>query len=165
MGMYMELRTVADNKLAALIADSDAAHDFCHPDTEGEASAIDLGKAWHGIHFLLSGDSLLPGDPAAKLPEAFLLRGGTEIDGFEFGARGLSSSEVRAVDAALQRVTADALRQLLDAKKLDEAEIYPGGWEDAEDEDLEWIVERYATLREVVHQAAHDGNGIIVYLY
>lgn len=167
MSMVMELRTVTDDRLHALLDDPETVNDYLFGEDDEDRNTIDLDKAWHGIHFLLSGDPSLEVDLTDAKPEAFLLAGGTPIGDIDVGygpARGLTSAEVKAVDAAMSRFTAETLRKAFDPTAFVEADIYPSIWDGDDAESLEYLIENFGTLKQGVRAAARDGLGLIVYL-
>lgn len=167
MGMVMVLRAASDDHLFVLFADPEIVNDFLFSGDADDQGSIDLDKAWHGLHFLLSGDPNLDIDPADAKPEAFLIAGGTPIGDIDVGygpARGLTSREVKDVDAALQRFTTDTLREAFDPEKFAAADIYPNIWDRKDPEDLEYLIENFESLKKAVGGAARDGLGLIVYL-
>src|SRR5687767_190483 len=97
------------------------------PEDLGERISID--KAWHGLHFLLTG-SAEPTTGDASL----VVMGGAEIgdDGGYGPARYLEVNEVRRVSAALQALSVADLQGRYDAAAMEAMDIYPGGWDDAE---------------------------------
>ena len=141
------------------------------PDTwepSGEGDDLDIDKAWHGIHFLLTGTDWT-GDP----PLNFVVQGGREIGSIDVGygpARALVSSEVQTLSAALDALPPEALAERFDPEAMTRLEIYPDEiWaraEDPEDDDdpLGYLIANYTELREFVRQAAALGHGLIVYI-
>ena len=63
------------------------------PKTDGEGIETDLDKAWHGIHYLLTGTAW-----AGAEPLNFIVCGGTEVGDIDVGygpARVFSSNDVK----------------------------------------------------------------------
>lgn len=124
-----------------------------------EVVEIDLDKAWHGIHYLLTGDHDI-GEP----PLNFIL-GGTQVGDVEVAlgpARAFSAEEVREIDDALRPVSAQVLASRFDGQRMYELEIYPmtGVWTK---DDLEYIVHYFESFKAFVAQAASRGMALIVY--
>src|SRR4051812_5134842 len=99
-----------DEELEAIIDDPTGIHRLLdaeegpsetmdHSKASGEPRQFDVDKAWHGIHFLLTGTEW-EGDG----PLAFMLQGGREIsEELGYGPpHGFTSSEVKEIDAALR---------------------------------------------------------------
>src|SRR5262245_26397413 len=70
------------------------------PEGFGPYAELDVDKAWHGIHFLLTGTAW-----GGELPWGFVLRGGEALGDDDLGygpARLLDAAQVREVAAALE---------------------------------------------------------------
>jgi hypothetical protein len=129
---------------------------------EGERHETDLDKAWHGIHFLLTGSDW-GGDP----PLDFLVKGGTEVGDVDVGygpARVFRAAEVAAIDAALAEVDGAELHGRFDPQAMVAQDIYPSIWEGMpEDDDVPgYLVAYHERLREFVGHAARAGLGLVV---
>jgi hypothetical protein len=141
------------------------------PDTwepSGEGDDLYIDKAWHGIHYLLTGTDW-KGDP----PLNFIVLGGREIGNIDVGygsARALESSEVQGLSAALDALPPETLAARFDSADMTRLKIYPDEiWaraEDPEDDDdpLGYLIANYTDLRDFVRQAAERGHGLIVYI-
>lgn len=124
--------------------------------------ALDLDKAWNGIHWILTGE-IAGGDP----PLSKIIYGGTEI-GEDMGygpARYLTAQDVREVADALSVLPRDSLRQRYDPAAMDEAGVYPSGWADEPEEGLTWLLERFDLMAPYFQDAAKKGNAILTFLY
>jgi hypothetical protein len=134
-----------------------------HPEDFGPFVDLDVDKAWHAIHFLLTGTAW-DGDT----PWNFVAVGGTEL-GEDLGygpARGFTAAEVRIIAAALESLPPEALLQRFDSSRLMTAEIYPEIWDrPAEQDDTQsYILENYDALRDFVCGAAKSNEALLVYL-
>lgn len=92
---------------------------------EGEAETIELDKAWHGIHFLLTG-SVWEGEE----PLCYLVRGGVELGKEDFGygpAPLLNPDQIADWAKALSTISTDELRKRFNPEAMMKAKIYPGG--------------------------------------
>ena len=75
MSMIGNLRAVDDGTIDSLLADPEAIQDFVHPDDEEPSvEHLDIDKAWHTIHHVLTG-ATWDGD----FPLGFLVSCGTPI--------------------------------------------------------------------------------------
>ena len=129
---------------------------------DGEGVDEDLDKAWHGLHYLLTGTAW-EGAP----PLNFLLAGGRELPGSEVGygpARVLTSTEVLEVAGALDRVSEEWLRGRFDAADMMAKEIYPEIWDrnPAEDDTLGYCIEGFQMLKKLFGSAAAEKFGFII---
>ncbi|MCP4600899.1 MAG: YfbM family protein [Proteobacteria bacterium] len=131
---------------------------------EEEVSDTDLDKAWHGIHFLLTGSDW-EGDP----PLNFLVSGGIEVGDVDVGygpARVFRSSEVAEIHNALSELQEDDLRARFRPDVMMKKDIYPTIWDrDSKDDDtLGYLFEYFAELKKFVGNAAGKGLGLVVTL-
>lgn len=169
-GMYEAARAEAGvaeagffQRLCGLPARAKAsAVDF--PLAPGEVEATDLDKAWHGIHFMLTGTAW-EGVP----PLNFLMQGGTMIGEVEVGygpARGMTAAEVKAVAGELAGIDEAFMRARFDPAQMTQLDIYPGIWDrdPAEDDSFGYCMEYFGELRTFVTRAAERGAGLIISL-
>ena len=129
---------------------------------DDERNETDLDKAWHGIHYLLTGSDW-GGDP----PLNFLVTGGLPVGDVDVGygpARVFHSSEVARIHDALCAIQPDELRRRYNPDAMMEQEIYPTIWDrDPKDDDaLGYLMEYFAVLRRFISEAAGRGLGIVV---
>jgi hypothetical protein len=106
-------------------------------DTRGAAFLeLDIGEAWHGLQFLLTGTAW-----EGQAPLDFLVRGGEEVGDIpsdEGTARVFDAAGVKALADALKGVSPATLKQRFDPTRLQAEDIYPGTWDEQElEEDLE----------------------------
>lgn len=131
---------------------------------DGEGIEMDLDKAWHGLHYLLTGTAW-----AGKAPENFIVAGGREVGTVEVGygpARALTADETRAVADVLDRMDDDTLRARFDPADMTAKEIYPDIWDRDADEDdtLGYVLENAQALRDFLAQATTNGVGMVTHL-
>ena len=161
MSMIGNFLQLSSDQLAALIADPASVEAFIYPEDEEREDGIDIDKAWHGIHYLLTGNAS-GGEP----PLADVIFGGTEIgDDFGYGpARYLTADEVKAAATALKDITPEVLRSKYVASELSENEIYPETWNDPDGDAVEYLATWYQTLRDYYIDAAAKNNAMLIYL-
>jgi hypothetical protein len=129
---------------------------------EGTHEVLSLDKAWHGVHYLLSGTAEL--EPSDEVASRAVL-GGVEIgDDFSgYGpARAFHPGDVAQLAEALgdSRVALDAAARY-DAEKMSALQIYPFGW----DEDArEWLLSSLRELRRFYADGAAHGRGVVTCL-
>lgn len=119
-----------------------------------------LDKAWHGIHFLLTGTAW-EGAP----PLNFVVAGGVTLEEIDAGygpPRLFTSAQVQAIAAALAPVDIATLRARFDPAAMARLDIYPQIWERDGIEALDYCLDYYAGLKEFVAAAAARGQGIVV---
>jgi hypothetical protein len=134
------------------------------PKVEGEGIEIDLDKAWHGIHYLLTGTAWEGAEPLN-----FIVCGGKEVGDVDVGygpARVFSSREVEKIADALGALDRNALRERFDPKEMMSLEIYPEIWDrdPVEDDTLGYCIEYYDDLHRFLTDAAGNSMGIALYI-
>jgi hypothetical protein len=164
VGIRCYLRTLMDEELEALIENPSTVSEFLDNDDE-DVEGLDIDKAWHGIHFLLTGTAW-DGEP----PLNFLVGGGKSIGDDDTGygpVRGFSNSDVRRLGTKLALLPSSELRKRVDAERMNELEIYPYpgfNWSDGEEYHLDGLIHFYQPLREFVREAAYDRMALLVCL-
>ena len=130
------------------------------------ASALDVGpvvsidKAWHGVHFVLTGAAEPDG---SVLGNAVL--GGDEV-GEDVGygaARAVAPADVLAIHLALSTFDDAALASRFDADLMTELGIYPEVW-DEDGETIEFIADAVDTVRHAYADAANKGHAMLLWL-
>jgi hypothetical protein len=129
---------------------------------EGTHEVLSLDKAWHGVHYLLSGTAEL--EPSDDVASRAVL-GGVEIgDDFSgYGpARAFHSDDVTRLAEALgdSRVALDAAARY-DAARMNGLQIYPFGWDD---DGREWLLSSLRELRRFYTDGAAHGCGVLTCL-
>jgi hypothetical protein len=157
MGMYCEVSAASRDYFDNL---SSAASGFGGLGLAGTATtnSVSLEKAWHGLHYLLSGEVW-----EGTTPLGFLLGGGEAVDDDEeSGVRWFSPEETAEINKALKAVTDDALWSRFDAEEMENQQIYPGIWDEDESDLKEEYLTYFHELKKVVASAAKAGQGLIV---
>lgn len=131
---------------------------------EDEGIDTDLDKAWHGVHFLLTGTAW-----AGTPPLDFLVAGGQTVGAEDLGygpGRVFSAAEVRRIHAAVAAVPDEELARRYSPDAMKEADIYPSIWDRAPEADdaREYVLSYVTTLREFLANASRRGMGMLVYL-
>jgi hypothetical protein len=120
-----------------------------------EVRRLDLRHLWHGVHFLLTGETV-----GGEAPLAHAVFAAREVGGdVGYGpARLLFAEEVRGVAAALAAVELEALRTRFDPDTLERAEIYPVEWHE---DGAEELLAATAELTAFYRQAAGKGYAVL----
>lgn len=159
MSMIGNLLAIPQSELDALYDDPETIS-ACLYETH-EADTVDVDKAWHAIHFTLTGDSY-GGDGPISQP----ILGGTPIGDEDVGygpARGLSAPEVQKVAAALAAISEASFRAKFDPAALEAADIYPQIWDEG-DEALDYIAEYFLVMKQFYEQAAEKGLAAVLFI-
>lgn len=165
MSMNGNFRALPDEELQALIGEPSRVEQLLYASffggSNGNGDELEIDKAWHGLHFLLTGTAW-----EGSVPLNFIVSGGEEVgDDLGYGpARGLNSEDVKKIDTALDPLTTDELRQRFDADRMTELEIYPFGWSHDPDGELDYLLEFFTELRAFVRRTAERRHALLVYL-
>lgn len=127
--------------------------------TAAEGDNTDLDKAWHGLHFLMTGTAW-----AGNPPLNFILAGGTEVansDGHT--TRLYSSAQLREIHRALKSVDPLQLQSAYDPAAMMKLQIYPGIWE-RDAHGFEYCMDHLAGLKKFVARADQAGLGMATIL-
>jgi hypothetical protein len=164
MSMSGMLRQLDESQLTQFLDNPDDVLDFL--DKEVPASEeLDLNKAWHGLHFLLTGEAWGGEEPACYLLAAGEQIGDEEEHDVGYGpARGLHVPQVKAFAGALAAVTKQELASRYNGQQMMELELYPRGWEEEPDEMRDWLAASFDELRQFVRQAAMEDSALLVWL-
>lgn len=127
--------------------------------SEGK-QAISLDKAWHGIHFLLTGTAWDVKGPAGQA-----ILGGQEF-GEDLGygpARVLSVAQVEAIAEALAKITPENLSVRYNTDAMTKAGIYPTIiWNREGPEALVFLLDYYKPLVTFYRHAAEKGQLVVI---
>ncbi len=123
----------------------------------------DLDKAWHGVHFLLTG-SAWEGD----FPLGFLVVGGTQVGDLDVGygpARVFDSTEVRQIAEALAVVSSESLVARFDPKAFVAEDIYPSmDLANIDEEYLKYLTDYFQVAKGFTSETAKRGQAMLVYI-
>lgn len=160
MSMIGSYYQVDEATLESLRKDPSAFETFMDQESGADFTNMDVDKAWHAIHFLLTGTAYEGNGPLFNV-----IMGGEELDDTDNGygpARILTPAEVKEVNKALEHIPPAELQKRFSAKKLKEADIYPEIWDD--EDGLEYVITHYEQLRDFYKNAAEAGNGMVLAL-
>ncbi len=162
MSMIGNYRRISRAELQDLLADPSRLSAVLYPEgDEDPARYLDIDKAWHIIHFLLTGTTY-----EGQWPLVAVVMGGTEISDEDVGygpARYLDGDDLAEVAAALDSVSADELWSRFDVDAVCQAEIYPQAWT-GDSGDRDYVTTHYRELQDFLRKAAGSGDAVILYL-
>lgn len=123
-------------------------------EVEEEGDGLSLEKAWHGLHYLLTGETW-----ESNGPRGFLLSGGTEHQDDE-EVRRLQPHEVVQIHETLQSISDEELWSGFDADEMYAHDIYPQIWDEPENDLREEYLDYFNALKEFVAMVAASGDAI-----
>jgi Domain of unknown function (DUF1877) len=156
VSMILTVNAVTPAEIEALLAEPDTLDDVLGADP---ARKLSLEKAWHGLHFLLTGSA-----NAKTGPEAVLLSGG-EPFGEDLGygpARLLRPVAVHALSANLSAISDDQLWGRYDAIRMTAEGVYPCIWDEDEADLREEYLGYYHALKDIVGRASQANDGLVI---
>jgi hypothetical protein len=161
MEMIGNLRPASDAQIQQLLARPTDVTRFLYGAEADGRERVALHKAWHAIHFVLTG-SRLGGDE----PLNFLVSEGTPVGEVDVGygpARVLTSDQVRALAQALATLEPEDVAARVDLRQLDEEVIYPGNWQ-RNGMGVDDVVGSYRAMRNLIVRLADEGLGMVLYI-
>ena len=163
MSMMYCLRLATPEELNTLVNEPDMVEEWLF-DTEETPADAELGKSWHGIHFLLTGSEY-----EGEKPYCYLLSESQEI-GEDLGygpARILTSEQANEFSACLENIDEADFKSRYDRHKqdMDKKDIYPGGWQSGNDsENFDFLFSNLTTLKEFLKKASDSKYGAVLWL-
>ena len=152
MGMRVHVRAVRSADLPRLQANG---LDLASP-LRNHVPSVHLEKAWHGLHYLLTGSAGEGG-----LPLGFLLEGGREI-GEDLGygpARYFEADQVADIARELSRPNLEAeMMARWDPDQMATLGIYPAVFEPDDDE---WLMSAFRKLRQFYVDASAANLAVV----
>lgn len=154
--MTLTVNAVTPDEIRALLAKPDTLNDVIGADP---ARKVSLEKAWHGLHFLLTG-----GASGGTGPEAVLLAGGEPVgkDRGYGAARLLRPEAVDTLSTTLSAISDDQLWGRFDASRMTTEYIYPFIWDEDEAGLREEYLGYYHALKQIVDRASQANEGLVL---
>ncbi|KZE11522.1 MULTISPECIES: YfbM family protein [Sphingomonas] len=160
MGMVIYLRRAGQSDLDRLIADPSVFEEFVFEEAVENLDLVDFDKAWHAVHYLLTGSADDVGHPLgiiiAALPEL-----GADENG-EGGIGLISPPMMRAFADALDRLDDATLERRYDPPAMLRADVYLADvFVDEGAEALEYVMQGVPALRRFAANCRATGDGAI----
>jgi hypothetical protein len=160
MGMVMYLRRASPSDVAALRTNPAGLSDFAFE--QGDvADLVDFDKAWHALHFLLTGAPYDTDSPLGIIAgEAEKVSDG-ELVGDECWI--ITPDAMKAFDSAFRQIDRSALASRYDISAMMEHDIYlADAFEEDGDEDaLDYILQGVPALRRFSASCVAAGDGAV----
>jgi Domain of unknown function (DUF1877) len=155
-GVFGWLLRLTPITITEVVPESEGGTPIDPPDPD---RSIEIEKAWHGLHFLLTG--LADG---GEEPACYFMRGGEDLDD-EGQSRALGPDQVRRLSEYLSSLTAADLAQRFDPERMTTLKIYPSViWKraDPSESPLEWLTASFEEVRRFIAKAAAAGDGVVI---
>jgi len=161
MRMIGNLRPASDSEIERLLANPSEITRFLYGGDAESRERVVLNKAWHAIHFALTGSRL-----GGEEPLNFLVSEGTPVGEVDVGfgpARVLTSQQVSRIAAALASIEPDEVARRVDLTRFDQEVIYPGNWQ-RNGFGVDYVSSSYREMRDLIERAAERGEGLVLYI-
>lgn len=168
MSMIGNFLLVDDAEIDELLRTPEDIHELLAErtaDTQPEPDYVEVDKAWHALHFFLTGTAW-----GGEAPLNFIAVGGVAIGDEDVGygpARALRRDGLVALARALGGITEQTLLDRYDGARMRELQIYPGRWADLgarKDDELEYFTSAYERVAALVNKGAESGRALLVWI-
>lgn len=161
MGMVIVLRRASAADIERLVANHDDWESFAFEEGDQEKDVVDFDKAWHALHFMLTGAAYNT-DSALGI----IVNDGETYGADEHGFGGftiVSPEQMRAFDRALQQIGDAELASRFDSSAMAQNDIYLADafTQEMREEALEYILQSLPALRELSASCAKAGDGAL----
>lgn len=122
------------------------------------ANTLEIDKAWHGIHFLLTGDPW-----GGKPPLKYVVLGWKTLGEEDLGygpPQYINPEQVKEAAKSLSEVSMDELRKRYNPDRFFEEEIYPEIWDEGE-EALNYLLDFFLDIVKFFESAAKNDQAIV----
>jgi len=162
MSMIYYMRLANQEELANLLRNPDSIEDWLDNE-DYEEEELDMGKLWHGVHFLLTGSAWEGDEPAC-----YLLHGGETIGDIDVGygpARSINPQQVKAFHEFLKTINRKEIEKRFDQDAFARNEIYPSIWKNGSDrESIDYLDTYIQELRDFLEVGAKTSCGAVMWL-
>jgi hypothetical protein len=164
MSMIGNFLRVTQTELDEYLQDSSLLENRIYDDESDDVNPnlTDIDKAWDGILFLLTGQSMENNDhPLSKI-----FFSGQYIDedqdlGYGPGQY-LTPEQVKDINKEITELSTDDLKSRYDSKKMTALEIYPIAWDD--EGMVNYLTDYFVIVQKVFSDAAKNDEAIIAFL-
>lgn len=166
MGMIANLLRVTEEELNSYLKDSSLLEEKLDAiyEQEDDETLTDLDKAWEGILFLLTGQSLAD-VVESNHPLAKAVLGGDAVDEDQDLGYGpalyLTPDQVKDINGQIAAMNNEELVAAYNPDVMMKLGIYPEVWDE---ESLEYLMEYFEILRSTYATAAKNNEAIIAFI-
>lgn len=160
MSMVVYLYRATAAEVTNFAAAPDAVHETIF-DQSADGRVVDFDKAWHALHFILTGDSGKTDHPLSLLVATDEDLIGTDENGLG-GYWQADPARVRAFADALAAISDDELARRYDPAAMVAEYVYLSDlFEEEGEQALPYVMQGVPALRRFADQAAQDSNYVI----
>jgi len=126
-------------------------------ESDDDDTSVDLDKAWHGIHWLLTGSV----EPTAATVSSAIFGGEPIGEDLGYGpGRLLAPADVAALAKTLSEINVDSFRDRLDPSAMADAAVYPNVWDEDDIFDA-YLAPALRRLQDFYRAAAEADQAVI----
>jgi hypothetical protein len=168
MSMIANLLRVSSEELEAYLNDSSLLENRIYDDEGEDQNLIDIDKAWDGILFLLTGESIATleareGNTASLARIFFSEQFIDEDQDLGYGpGQYLTPEQVKELNTQISAISIEDLKKNYDPKRMIELEVYPSIWEN--EDEVNYLIEYFEVIQDVYSEAVKKNEGIIMFL-
>lgn len=153
MGLRATLQLVEnDARLALQTGDHDTFFSFIYPDERHpqwvDKEPADLDRAWHLIHFLVTGDT-----------STTLLLNGVQVDGIEEHLEFHPSEAVAELSRTLKGKSAEELLSTVSMRDVNKVGLYDANWDESA---LPYLHEKLSAFLRKIVEAEATNRGLFI---
>jgi hypothetical protein len=170
MGIELCMWQITPENLEKLLSSEEAIEAFMEsqfPDPDSpdavaetftEDDGIELGKTWHFVHYLITGDA-----KGGEYPLGYAIMIGRPFDKYSSDLTWRSPDEVKDIAEALANLSEQDLLKRRNPPKASKIRIYdyPAGFKK---KDIEEVLPYFRKLRDYYSAAAKQGNALLVHV-
>jgi hypothetical protein len=170
MGIELCMWQITPENLEKLLSSEEAIEAFMEsqfPDPDSpdavaetftEDDGIELGKTWHFVHYLITGDA-----KGGEYPLGYAIMIGRPFDKYSSDLTWRSPDEVKDIAEALANLSEKDLLKRRNPPKASKIRIYdyPAGFKK---KDIEEVLPYFRKLRDYYSAAAKQGNAMLVHV-
>ncbi|HBF2809287.1 TPA: YfbM family protein [Clostridioides difficile] len=162
MGMIGCYTKISEENVFKLQQAEENLQDFVFEDAN-ENSTINIDKAWHAIHFTLTGCPF--GGDDDNIFSKLVLSGNIlmEIDG-EFPVMLITANDVKKLSKAMNSLEEQAFRKRFNINEMLENNIYPVMNDESEDDFFEYVWANLIELKKFIQEASDAGLAVIFFI-
>ncbi|PKP93684.1 MAG: DUF1877 domain-containing protein [Alphaproteobacteria bacterium HGW-Alphaproteobacteria-16] len=160
MSMVVYLRRATADEVANLVANPGAVHETIFSES-ADGRLVDFDKAWHALHFMLTGDAGKTEHPLSVLVATDEDLIGTDENGFG-GYWQFDPVRIRAFADALAAISDDELAQRYNPAAMVTEYVYLADlFEEEGEEALSYVMQGVPALRRFADEAVRDNNYVL----
>jgi hypothetical protein len=163
MGVACFFSAIDFEKISQFKKDPGLIPEYLFPDNDEEPpNSTDVDKAFHCIHFILTGKS-----EGGDEPLSLVIFGGEEV-GEDIGygpVKILLPEQVKAISKSLNEFGVNEFKVRYQPELLEKEQIYPEGlWMPDDQNIIEYVLGNFEKLVSFYNEAAKRGDGALLYL-